>query len=250
MKLENRVALVTGGGGAIGRAISLRLAREGASIAVCDIREEAAERVAQEVAATGREAIAIGVDLRDVRSIDQMVEQVAQRFNRIDILVTSAGGSARGKTALLKDADEDVIDMILDVNLRSVLFCARVVIPHMIRQRYGKIVNIGSVVGIGGKSRFADYTAAKAGVIALTRTLAMEVGEYGINVNCVSPGIVPRAGEKNDLERIRKTNYLRRIGKVEDVANMVNFLVSEEADFITGQNFIVDGGRSLGLTGD
>ncbi len=248
MKLEKNVAIVTGGAGAIGRAVALRLAREGAAIGVCDINIEKANKVAGEIKVSGGEAAAISLDVRNTKDINQMAGTVMNRFGRIDILVNAAGGSAREKNALLQNSEEEVIDEILGINLRGVIFCSRAVIGHMITKKRGKIVNIGSIVGVHGLAKLADYAAAKAGVIALTKTLAMELGPHGINVNCVSPGKVPR--NNADLENIARTNYLGRIGKPEDVANLTMFLVSEEADFITGQNYIVDGGRSLGLKGD
>lgn len=250
MKLQQQAAIITGGAGSIGRAIAFRLAREGAAIAVCDMDAEKVEQVARDIQDEGGEALAVVVDLRSTQDIERMAARTVERFGRIDMLVNAAGGSARKKIASLHLAEEDVIDNILDVNLRAVLFACRAVVGPMIERQRGKIVNIASIVGINGKARLADYSASKAGVIALTKTLAMEVGPYGINVNCVSPGLVPRPDENVDMERIRRTNVLGRVGKPEDVANMVHFLVSDEADFVTGQNFIVDGGRSLGLKGD
>ncbi|MDF2725889.1 MAG: short-chain dehydrogenase/reductase, partial [Paenibacillus sp.] len=182
--------------------------------------------------------------------IERMTQAVIERFGRIDILVYSAGGSARQQNALLHQAEEDVIDRILDVNLRGVMYCSKAVVGHMIARNSGKIVNIGSIVGINGKAKLVDYSAAKAGVIAVTKSLALEAGQHGITVNCVSPGLVPRQDELGKLDYVRKTNVLGRVCQPEDIANMVNFLVSDEADFITGQNFVVDGGRSLGLRGD
>ncbi len=250
MKLENNVAIITGGAGSIGRATALRLAGEGASVAIADINLEQAQKVADEIRALGGVALALAIDLRNVGEINQMAKTVIDKFGRIDILVTCAGGSARSKLSLLKDAEDEVIDMILDVNLRSVIFAIRAVIGHMIERNKGKIVNVASIVGMQGKSKHADYSAAKAGVIAMTKTLAMELASHNINVNCVSPGLVPRKSSEEVLAHIRKTNYFGRIGKPEDVANLIMFLVSDEADFITGQNYVIDGGRSLGLKGD
>lgn len=250
MKLDKQVAIITGGAGSIGRATALRLAREGAIVVVCDINQNKVDEVVDELKASGSEALGLVVNLLKTQEIDQLAKTVIDRYGRIDILVTTAGGSARSKNALLQYAEEEVIDNILGVNLRSVMFVSRAVVGHMIEQKRGKIVNIASIVGINGKAKLADYSAAKAGVIAMTKSLALEVGPHGINVNCVSPGLVPRQDESGNLEYVRKTNVLGRICKPEDIANMVNFLVSDEADFITGQNFIVDGGRSLGLRGD
>ncbi|MBD2846311.1 SDR family oxidoreductase [Paenibacillus sp. IB182496] len=247
MKLREHVAVITGGGGAIGRAVALRLAAEGAAIAAFDVRLEEAEETARAVIDRGGQAAAFALDIRETAQIERAIAAVEARWGRIDILVNSAGGSARGQSAELLRAEEAVIDRILGVNLHGVIYMARAVLGPMTRRRSGRIVNIGSIVGMHGKARLLDYAAAKGGVIALTKTLAMEVGEHGITVNCVSPGIVPRDGEGQDPERVRRTNFLGRVGKAEDIAHAVAFLVSDEADFITGHNLVVDGGRSLGL---
>lgn len=250
MKLQGKIAVIIGGAGSIGRAVALRLAREGATAGIADLRGEQVETAVREVKQQGGEAFAAMVDVRSTADVGRLVQEVTERHGRIDLLVYAAGGSARSKNALLHLAEEEIVDGILDVNLRGNLYAARAVIPTMIAQGGGKIISIASIVGINGKAKLADYAAAKAGVIALTRTLALELGPHGINVNCVSPGIVPREGEKQNLDYVRRTNVLGRVGSPEDIAHMVHFLASDEADFITGQNFIVDGGRSLGLRGD
>jgi 3-oxoacyl-[acyl-carrier protein] reductase len=250
MRLKDQAAIVTGSGGSIGRATALRLAKEGAAVAVWDIDEDRATLVADEINSGGGTAVAMKVDVRSTQEIEQMTKSVIERFGRIDMLVNVAGGSARRQNALLYQADEEVIDRIMNINLRGALYCCRAVLGPMVDQGSGKIINVTSIVGSNGKAKLADYTAAKAGVIGLTKTLAIEAGPYGINVNCVSPGLVPREGENDNLEHIRRTNVLGKVGKPEDISNMIMFLMSDEAEFITGQNFIVDGGRSLGLRGD
>lgn len=245
MKLKGKVAIVTGGGGSIGRSIALKFAHQGAAVAVVDINLQQAQKVATELIDAGAVAVAVQVDVRDRPSIKQMVALVLKQLGTIDILVNNAGGSARGDCSLFHESNEDVVERILDVNLKGPIFCIRAVVEHMVQKRYGKIINIGSIVGMQGLRYCADYSAAKGGIIAITKSLAMELGEFGININCVSPGLVPRPDQ--DESAMIKTNYLQKICTPNDVANLVEFLVTEEAQFITGQNYVIDGGRSLGL---
>jgi len=247
MKLKNQVAIVTGGAGYIGRTTAKRLSVEGATVVVCDINGDLARTVADKIIADGGKAMAVEMDVCNTTSIDATVEQVIERYDHIDILVNVAGGSARERSSTVHGSKEEVIKHVLDVNLRGMIFCSRAVIRHMIEKGSGKIVSVASAVAVQGNPGNAEYAAAKAGVIAFSKTLAMEVGPYNINVNCVSPGLVPRPDEKTG--DIPGTNYLGRIAKPESVANLILFLVSDEADFIVGQNYIVDGGWSLGLKG-
>src|SRR5690606_6715978 len=159
---------------------------------VWDYEEERAVAVADEVRAAGGRAAAMKVDVREPADIERNAASVLEQFGRIDMLVNVAGGSARGQSNLLHLVEEDVIERILDVNLRGALYCCRAVLGPMIQQGSGKIVNITSIVGMNGKARHVDYTTAKAGIIGLTKSLALEAGPHGINVNCVSPGLVPR----------------------------------------------------------
>lgn len=247
MKLENNVAIVTGGAGYIGSTTAKRLAADGATVAVCDVNGELAGTVADAILTDGGKAMAVETDVRSTASIEAMVERVIEQQGQIDILVNVAGGSARERCSTVHGSSEEVIRHVLEVNLFGAIFCSRAVIGHMIEQHRGKIVSVASIVGIQGLRGCADYAAAKAGVIAFSKTLAMEVAPYNINVNCVSPGQVPRPG--TSLEGIPETNYLGKIATAETVANVIAFLVSDQADFIVGQNYIVDGGRSLGLKG-
>jgi len=248
MRLQENVAVVTGAGGAIGGATALRLAKEGAAVAVSDVSIERAQKVADEAKSFGVEAMAVATDVRSAEQIERMAAAVLAEFGQIDILINSAGGSARDRAAFLHQSQEEVLDWVLDVNLKGVLLCIRAVLGHMVERRKGKIVNIGSIVGVQGKAKHVEYAAAKGGVIALTKALAMEVGPHGVNVNCVSPGLVPRSAVDEGFGK--RNSYLGRVCKPEDVADLAMFLVSDEASFITGQNYIIDGGRSLGLKGD
>ncbi|MFO7948053.1 MAG: SDR family oxidoreductase [Armatimonadota bacterium] len=247
MSLETKVAIVTGGGGYIGSTTARRLASDGAAVVVCDINGESAGTVAEEIVADGGEATAIETDVRSTDSIDAMVAQTIEEHGQIDILVNVAGGSAREQASTVAGSSEEVIKHVLDVNLRGVIFCARAVVGHMIEQCGGKIVSVASALALQGQRGHADYAAAKAGVIAFSRTLAMEVAPHNINVNCVSPGLVPRPG--TSIDDIPETNYLGQIATPETVSNLIAFLVSDQADFVVGQNYVVDGGWSLGLKG-
>ncbi|MGE9292787.1 MAG: SDR family NAD(P)-dependent oxidoreductase [Puniceicoccales bacterium] len=245
MKFENKVVVITGGGGSIGSAIARQLAAQGASVALADMNLDEARKRADEIVSAGGRALPLTVNVCDRESINKMVATVREQLGEIDILVNNAGGSARSECSLFHEAKDEVVDRIIDVNLKGPIYCIRAVVEQMVARRSGKIINIGSIVGMQGLAYCADYSAAKGGIIAITKTLAMELGEFGINVNCVSPGLVPRP--EQDGEAMRKTNYLRRICSADDIANVVVFLLSGEADFITGQNYVVDGGRSLGL---
>jgi NAD(P)-dependent dehydrogenase (short-subunit alcohol dehydrogenase family) len=247
MKLSGKTAIVTGAGGSIGRAIAVKLAAEGASVAAVDINLETAEETATIIRDAGGKALALQTDVCDRATITDMVDQVLERFAHIDILINTAGGSARKECSLFHKSKAEVLDRIIDINLKGPLFCTRAIIEHMVNRKQGKIINIGSIVGVQGLEWVVDYSAAKGGIIAFTKALAKEVGPYGINVNCVSPGLVPRPDE--NPERAQRSNYLGKVCKPEDVAELVLFLATDSADYITGQNYIIDGGRSLGMKG-
>ena len=169
----------------------------------------------------------------------------------VDILVNCAGGSARGEAAPVWDQSLEVIDRMLSVNLRAAISSVRAAAPKMMAQGSGRIISVGSIIGSAGKARFADYAAAKAGLTGYMKSAAIELGPFGITVNLVSPGIVPRGRPtQGELERLKETNVLGAVGHEEDVAEAVGFLASPRARFITGHELVVDGGRSLGLRGD
>jgi 3-oxoacyl-[acyl-carrier protein] reductase len=250
-RLGGQVAIVAGGSGAIGRAICCRLAAEGAMVFVGGTSAARTTAVVAEIERLGGRARPLALDVTDEGAIAAAFASVAAGEGRIDIFVNSAGGSAREAHARLVDQDTGVIDEVLAVNLRGAILCCREAAKAMLPHRRGRIVNISSVIGERGKAGFAEYAAAKAGVIGFTRSLAMELGPHGITANCVSPGIVQRGTVGADeLERLRRTNWMSGYGRPEDIAGMVAYVVSDEAGFATGQNFIVDGGRSLGLKGD
>jgi len=248
MRFKDQTAIVTGGGGYIGGTLCRKLAAEGARVAVLDCNAAAAQRVAAELPG----ACAFAVDLTDYQAVVECVAGAERSLGPCGILVTSAGGSARRRIRPFADQDMSVIREIIEMNLFGAMNCLRAVLPGMIARERGGIVNISSLVAVGGVEGCADYAAAKAGIIAATRTLAMELGPRGIRINCVCPGKVQRPGEMpaDPLLFARKHSFLSRLCRAEDIASLALFLLSDEAGCITGQNYIVDAGRSLGLKGD
>lgn len=248
-ELAGKIAVITGGSGAIGRACAFRLAAEGAKVYVCGSRPESAQPVVDEIVQSGNKAVAVQLNVLDASLIKNTLDKIAQENNgHIDILVYSAGGSARNKANNVVDQDVDVFDEILNINLRGAMICAKEAAKYMIANKYGRIINITSVIGLQGKAGFSEYAASKGGSIAFVKSLAQELGKYGITVNGVAPGIVQRGEVTMEaVERLGKTNWMGTYGKPEDISAVVNFLCKEEASFITGQNIAADGGRSLGL---
>jgi NAD(P)-dependent dehydrogenase (short-subunit alcohol dehydrogenase family) len=247
MRFTGKTAIVTGAARGIGRGIALRLAKEGANLAIIDLRGPAAEETAGEIKKLGGTAVAKQSDVRDSARIKEIVAELIDQFGSIDILVNNAGGPASffgidglDNTPFI-DSKQETWELILDVNLLGPMILTHAVLGSMIEGRKGKIINIGSVAGVTGLVKMVDYSAAKGGIIAMTKALAIELGEYNINVNCVSPGSIKTCSGA-------PPTYLKRIGYPDDIANAVCFLASEEADFITGQNYIVDGGRVLSTT--
>ena len=243
-RFEGRTAMVTGAGKNIGREIALAFAREGARVIVCDYNGENAQKTVEEIKALGVGAMAAVCDVRDRESIFSYVAEALERFGGIDFLVNNAGGSA----ALLKkltrfvDAEPQTLDFVIDTNLKGAMYCAQAVLPAMIAQRYGKIINISSIAALCGLYDRVDYAASKAALIGMSKALAMEVGEYNICVNCISPGAIERGGVKREHMTFLGENG--HSGTPQDIADTVLFLASQ--DFITGQNIVVDGGRTLG----
>lgn len=248
-ELKGKVAIITGGSGAIGRACAFRLAAEGAKVYVCGSRPTSAQPIVDEITTACKNAVAIQFNVLDAISIQDTFEKIAAENNgHIDILVNSAGGSARGKANNVVDQSVEVFDEILNINLRGAMICAKEAAKYMISNKYGRIINITSVIGLQGKAGYSEYAASKGGSIAFVKSLAQELGRYGITVNGVAPGIVQRGEVTMDaMERLGRTNWMGTYGKPEDISAVVNFLCKEEASFITGQNIAADGGRSLGL---
>lgn len=247
-KLDGKIALVTGGSGAIGSAICFRLAMEGAIVFVAGRNEENLKSVVNQIKNNNGQAEALILDVTDYNDIEQKVEYIISKYHKIDVLINNAGGSARARNNKIVEQDVEVIDEVLNVNLRGAILCCKKVSQDMIKQKSGKIVNIGSTVGVGGLAGFSEYCASKSGLIGFTKSLAMELAEFDINVNCVSPGITNQIIWDNVIDNIPTDKcYIGRKGKTDDIANAVEFFCRDESNYIIGQNLIVDGGRSLGL---
>ena len=251
----NKVAFITGAGGYIGSETARTLAKSGIAIAVCDINEEAVNTTVESIKALGGVAFGRVLDVTDSADVDAAVAETVEKFGRLDIMVHIAGGSARiaGKDAQyrpLVEQEDYVIDRVLKVNLYGAFYASRAAARVMIKQgEGGKIINFSSAVGINGLKSCTDYAAAKGGVMSLTKALAKELGPYKINVNSVAPGIVMRPEENGGDDRALKTNLLGKQCMAEDIANLVEFLVSDKAGFITGQTYVCDGGRTLSMKG-
>ncbi|ALP89901.1 MULTISPECIES: 3-oxoacyl-[acyl-carrier-protein] reductase [Clostridium] len=245
--LKGKCALVTGASRGIGKAIALKLASLGANL-VLNYRssEQEALEVEKQVKDMGVDAISIKGDISKLEDVETLVSTAKEKFGAIDIMVNNAGITK--DTLILRMKEED-FDTVIDVNLKGVFNCLKTITPVMVRQKYGKIINLSSVVGISGNAGQVNYSASKAGVIGMTKSLAKEVGSRGINVNAVAPGFIETdmtdvLGDKYKDE-IKKNIPLKKLGKPEDVANVVAFLASENSDYITGQVIHVDGGMLM-----
>ena len=247
MNLQNKVAIVTGAGRGIGKAIALTLAREGANIIVNDINLEIAQNVADKIKVIGRRAVAIKADISIAKEVNQMVSLAMSQFDRIDILVNNASIIKRGITEELSEEDWE---KVINVNLKGTFNCMKSVVGIMKNQKYGKIVNISSIVGkIGDLASAPCYGASKAGIACLGKSLARELAPFNINVNVVAPHAIETEMSKEWPEekraRIIADIPLGRMGEPEDVAEAVAFLVSDKAKFITGEVLDVNGGSLM-----
>lgn len=248
-RLDGRVALVTGAARGIGAATATRLAQDGAKVALADLDSAGVEKTAAEIAATGAEALALTCDVSDAASVQQTVDRTAERFGRLDILVNNAG--IIRDNLLFKMADDDW-ERVIGVHLRGAFYCARAAQKHMVEQQYGRIISLSSTSALGNRGQ-ANYSAAKAGLQGLTRTLAVELGQFGITANAVAPGFIdtdmtrttaqrmgvsPEAFQAGASQRIA----LRRVGQPSEVASVIAFLASDDASYVSGQVIYVAGG--------
>ena len=243
---EERVAIVTGGGQGIGKGVLLSLASAGINVVAADINQEAAAEASREAESLGVKAISCEVNVAEADSVEKMVSATMDTFGRIDHLVNNAGITRDG---LLMRMDDAAWKAVIDVNLNGTYLCSRMVVRPMIKQRYGRIVNISSVVGAMGNVGQTNYAASKAGVVGFTKALAREVAQRNITVNAVAPGFIQTAMTDAIPEKAREQLInqipMQRLGTPEDVASAVDFLLSDAASYITGQVLAVNGGMYM-----
>ena len=246
MRLNNKVALVTGGARGIGQAIAFAFAKEGADIVVADVNLEVAQKTAAQIEELGRKAMALTMDVTNFEVVEEGVNKILDKMGKVDILVNNAGIT---KDNLLLRMSQSDWDAVISVNLKGTFNCIKAVSRPMIKQRSGRIISIASIIGLMGNPGQANYAASKAGIIALTKTVAKELASRNINANAVAPGFIqtemtaklPEELKKKMLEAIP----LGTLGTPEDVANLCLFLASEESRYITGQVITVDGGMVM-----
>jgi NAD(P)-dependent dehydrogenase (short-subunit alcohol dehydrogenase family) len=245
MDLQNKVAIVTGSATGIGKGIALRFAAKGAAVVGFDIQTEKAQETAAEIVAAGGRAVALEVDVTDYDVVKTATARAIEEFGQVDILVNNAGAYPQ---KAFKDQEPKDWEWVLELNVNGTFNCTHAVINHMIERQSGRIINMASIAAHVGIKRMAHYSAAKGGILAFTKALAMEVGPYNVTVNSVSPGAILVNNAQTDYEG--KGIYLpRRGGGPADIAAMVAFLASDEAGYITGTDHLVDGGRVLGPRG-
>lgn len=247
MELEGKAALVTGGSRGIGRAVCLELARRGACVAVNYAgNAAAAEETVESCKAKGVDAFSVQADVADAAACDAMVKEVLSRFGRLDILVNNAGITRDGLMPMLKDADWDAV---LDANLKGAFHCMRAAYRPMMKQKYGRVVNLSSIVGLRGNAGQANYAASKAGLIGLTKSMAKELAGRNVTVNAVAPGFIDTDMTAALPEKARESMLasipMGRLGQGEDVAKAVAFFAGDGAGYVTGQALCVDGGMAV-----
>jgi 3-oxoacyl-(acyl-carrier-protein) reductase len=247
--LQDRVAIVTGSGRGLGAATALQLARSGAHLVVNDINPENARSVASEIEKLGRKALVSTHDVSDHKSACALVEEAKAKFGKIDILVNNAGIT---RDSMLHKLSEEKWDEVIRINLKGPFNMGQACAKIMMEQKSGKIINLASVAWLGNVGQ-TNYSASKAGVVGMTRTWALELARYNINVNAIAPGLIdsvltqqiPAEVKEKFIQKIP----LKRIGKPEDIAHLVNFLASDASSYITGQCIVIDGGLTTGTSG-
>ena len=247
MRLKDKVALITGGGSGIGEATVLRFSEEGAKVVINDVNVDNANNVAKKVEAKGCEALVCIADVCNKSDVENMVKQTMEKFGRLDILVNNAGIN---RDSFAKKMSEEQWDKVIDINLKGTFLCAQAALGPMMEQNSGRIINTASIGALGNIGQ-ANYSASKAGVIGLTKTLALEGARYNITVNCVSPGATNTAMTAKIPPEIKQKIEgkipLNRFAEPKEIADIHLFLASEESSYITGQVIFVDGGISVGI---
>jgi 3-oxoacyl-[acyl-carrier protein] reductase len=242
MKLKEKIALITGAGGDLGRGMAVLFAREGARVVVNDIDAGKADKTVQQILSEGGTAVPDHSDLTDSKAVQHMIDHIITEWGGLDILVNNAGDV---RDALLVNMTDEAWDFVLDLNLKGSFSCARAAAPHMIEKCYGKILNFSSMAYKGNIGQ-VNYTSAKSGVVGLTHALGLELARYGINVNCISPGLIDTPKSATLDEKVRdyliKKTPMRCMGEIMDIAKAALFLVSDDAKFITRQVIHVSGG--------
>ena len=246
MRLKNKVALITGGARGIGRAIALTYAQEGADIVVADVNLEIAQQTASEIEALGRKALALEMDVTSFAKVEEGINKILDKMGKVDILVNNAGITKDNLLLRMSEADWDAV---INVNLKGTFNCIKAVTRPMIKRRGGRIISIASIIGLMGNPGQANYAASKAGIIALTKTVAKELSSRNINANAVAPGFIQTAMTDKLSEDVKKKMLeaipLARLGTPQDVANVCLFLASDESSYITGQTITIDGGMVM-----
>lgn len=246
MRFENKSVIITGGGGKIGKAYALAFAKEGAKVALPDI--VSAEPVVKAIQDMGGTAISMACDVTDEKSVKAMVDTVAEQFGSVDVLINNAAYFMSVWKGPFWEMEVEEFDKAMAVNLRGVWLCAKAAVPYMQKQKSGKIINISSSVALTGNPNYIHYVTSKGGVIAMTRAMARELGDYNICVNAVSPGFTVTEGRQVDPEYERIRNQARCFKRTQveaDVVGTVLFLASSDSDFMTGQLIVVDGGSNF-----
>lgn len=245
LRLKDKVSVVTGSGRGIGRSIAILFAQEGSKVAICSRTKSELDEVEQTISANGGACLSVVADVSNKTDVNSLVSRVLDQYGRIDILVNNA---AISPTHDILHIPEEEWDKVIDTNLKSVYLCCKSVVPVMIEQKKGKIVNISSITGtIVSSSRVTHYSASKGGIMGFTISLALELAQYGINVNAISPGSIMTPGLERSwgpdmVNEMANSIPLKRIGDPMDIAYAAEFLASEESNYITGQTIVVDGG--------